>query len=407
MTDKWREIGEFALAHGRRAAAKRFGITAHAARVALDAVKAAGPAARDKLHQRTPELDRLRAKVSHLERKLRDAEQAHLSHEEVRREIFKLAEAAPDFSSEAWLAPALGDGGPGVPTFVLSDLHLGETVSSSAMNGYNSYSTPIAEQRLRRLAYGAVDLCFNHMVAPKYKALVLPFLGDMVSGEIHDELRITNDADALPTVITAVEYLGRTISYFCRFFDRILIPCVSGNHGRTTRRVEAKEFTAKNFDWLIYTLLEREIDKWRGKAEVKFLNSPDNEAMWTVYGHRFLALHGHDLGVKGGDGIIGSIGPIMRGRMKVGAQQRELGREFDTLIIGHWHQYITLRGLIVNGSVKGYDEFAAKILRAPPAPPVQALFFTHPAKGITCHWPVFAEPPARRPEAEAVTWTNA
>jgi hypothetical protein len=38
-----------------------------------------------------------------------------------------------------------------------------------------------------------------------------------------------------------------------------------------------------------------------------------NDVHYRVYGVRFLLNHGDMLGVKGGDGIIGAIGPIMRG----------------------------------------------------------------------------------------------
>jgi hypothetical protein len=44
------------------------------------------------------------------------------------------------------------------------------------------------------------------------------------------------------------------------------------------------------------------------------------------------------LGVKGGDGIIGAIGPIMRGEIKKSGQSAALGLEYDINIMGHWHQ---------------------------------------------------------------------
>jgi predicted phosphodiesterase len=63
-----------------------------------------------------------------------------------------------------------------------------------------------------------------------------------------------------------------------------------------------------------------------------------NDVHYRVYALRFLLNHGDMLGVKGGDGIIGAIGPIMRGEIKKSGQSAVLGLEYDINIMGHWHQ---------------------------------------------------------------------
>jgi hypothetical protein len=95
--------------------------------------------------------------------------------------------------------------------------------------------------------------------------------------------------------------------------------------------------------------------------------------------------------VKGGDGIIGSIGPIMRGSIKVRDQRNPDRPQIDTILMGHWHQMLWLPALIVNNCLKGYDEFARLAVRAPYSRPSQALFFVHPQHGITARWEVFLE----------------
>lgn len=83
-----------------------------------------------------------------------------------------------------------------------------------------------------------------------------------------------------------------------------------------------------------------------------------------------------------------------------------MGKDFDTLIIGHWHQYITLPGLICNNSLKGFDEYALLALRAQYSRPSQALWFTHPEHGITAHWQVYLEDIAKSEQnsSQWVTW---
>jgi hypothetical protein len=63
-----------------------------------------------------------------------------------------------------------------------------------------------------------------------------------------------------------------------------------------------------------------------------------NDVHYRVYALRFLLNHGDMLGVKGGDGIIGAIGPIMRGEIKKSGQSAALGLKYDINIMKHWHQ---------------------------------------------------------------------
>lgn len=56
---------------------------------------------------------------------------------------------------------------------------------------------------------------------------------------------------------------------------------------------------------------------------------------------------------------IRALGPIIRGDHKKRSRNSQIDLGYDTLLLGHWHQLIMLQRLIVNGSLKGYDEYAA------------------------------------------------
>jgi hypothetical protein len=64
-----------------------------------------------------------------------------------------------------------------------------------------------------------------------------------------------------------------------------------------------------------------------------------------------------------------------------------------------------LSGMIANGSVVGYNEYAYSN-NMPFEPPKQALWMTHPQHGITISMPVLLEPTAAAdgPEAPWVSW---
>lgn len=154
-------------------------------------------------------------------------------------------------------------------------------------------------------------------------------------------------------------------------------------------------------EWVIYTNLERH---FRKDKRIVIHVPAETDSYFKVYNHRFLMTHGDSLGVKGGDGIIGAIGPIMRGAIKTGRSEAQIGRDFDTLLLGHWHQMLWLPGIIVNNALKGYDEFARLALRAPYSRPSQALWFVHPEHGITARWEVFLE--GRKQAEEQNEWVT-
>jgi hypothetical protein len=158
---------------------------------------------------------------------------------------------------------------------------------------------------------------------------------------------------------------------------------VPGNHGRSTRKPRAKMRAADNLDWLFAHLLERE---FRDDKRVTFQIPEGADAWFEVYGRGHLLTHGDQ--VSGGGGIGGIWSPIMRMRAKKAQVHMATGKPFDTLWMGHWHQLIQTPGLIINGSTKGWDEYA-RLHSFAPEPPQQALAVVTPENGITWQAPVF------------------
>jgi hypothetical protein len=341
--------------------------------------------------------------TANLRRELRQAQRDNDTAEAIRREIFGLAARPPE--PPDWIGTRGGKSGSrGSPMAMLSDLHYGEVVDPAQVGGVNKYNAAIARKRIERFGNTTIDLCFNHMgrARAEYPGFILPFGGDMIGGDIHEELMATNERTAHQSVNDLTDILGSLIEKFASKFGRVFVPGVVGNHGRSTHKTRMKNRVFTNYDWSIYCNLERHFKK---EKYIRVCPASDADFLFSVFGHRYLLTHGDSLGVKGGDGIIGALGPIMRGALKMHNSEAQIGRDFDTLLIGHWHQYITLRGLICNNSVKGYDEYARLALRAPYSRPSQALWFSHPEHGITAHWQVYLEPILNhQPSKEWVSW---
>ena len=332
---------------------------------------------------------KLRIALANANRDLKAAQREADTAERIRTEIYNLAARTPE--PPKWLVPATKQhGSRGVPCTIWSDWHYGEVVRPEEIGGVNEFNADVAAARITRLVDTTIDLCFNHMgVATKnYPGIVVMLGGDMLSGDIHEELFATNDRTTQQCINDLTDLIASALERMADAFGRVFVPCVVGNHGRASRKPRMKGRIFTSHEWNIYCNLER---YFKRDDRVRFLIPEETDAYFKVYNHRFLLTHGDSLGVKGGDGIIGAIGPITRGSLKVARSEAQIGRDFDTIVMGHWHQMLWLPGGIVNGALKGYDEYARLAMRAPYSRPSQALWFVHPEHGITARWEVLLD----------------
>jgi hypothetical protein len=345
----------------------------------------------------------LRAEIKRLETALKDvskqAEDAKLTESKVQQQIIGLVRSplvVPD-----WVASLpTKHSSPGTPTLFASDWHWDEVVQPSQIGGVNTYNREIAHKRLKALVETAIYLL--KIISPKmdYPGIVVPLGGDMISGNIHDELVATNQFNTMPTILDILSKLIWMIDELLKFFPRVFLPCVTGNHGRNTHKIWAKDRHATSFDWLIYNLLARH---YENDPRVTFLIPDGPDAYYRVYDHRFLLTHGDQF--RGGDGLIGCLGPIIRGDHKKRSRNAQIDMEYDTMLLGHWHQYIHHSRVIVNGSLKGYDEYAYSNNFGFELPR-QALFINHPKYGITFGMPVQVERNRSEHDMAAKPWVS-
>lgn len=288
----------------------------------------------------------------------------------------------------------------GVPTVFASDWHWGEVVRPEEIGGVNEYGLAIARTRARTFIQVAIDLLMNHLAKPRYDGCVFALGGDMVSGDIHDELKQTNEVEVAPAVVDLAGVLVWCIRTLTDAFGRLYVPCVTGNHGRMTRKPIAKRRNYSNFDWLLYQMVASEIagDK-QYRDKVHFNIAPGAEILYRVYGTRYMFHHGDQF--RGGDGFAGAAVPIARGDRK--KRSRGASAEYDVMMLGHWHQSIQTGRYFVNGSLKGYDEWVMS-MNFEYEPPKQWIWVTHPEHSVTFSMPVYCD---RIKKAEARTeWVS-
>jgi hypothetical protein len=289
--------------------------------------------------------------------------------------------SAPARKHASWLVNNKQSSHHGVATSILSDLHVGEVVRPEEMNGYNKFNATIARQRVRAFFENQIKLTRTYMKGIKYDGAVVAVAGDVVSGGIHDELRETDELSVYQSAELALDWIGSGIETLKSEFGRVSLYFVPGNHGRYggQKRVPSKKVGASNADTHIGRMLFRD---FRNTSGVSVVVAEGISVDFAIYKTRFRLEHLYP--AKGGSGISGALSPLLlrvaRQRLVANAE----GTPFDILMGGHFHTLMMLPGfgLIVNGALKGYDEYARQSAFAP-EPPQQAFWITTPEKGVT------------------------
>jgi hypothetical protein len=121
--------------------------------------------------------------------KLKAAEGQLLTDEYVRNQILRFA--VGEHKPPQWTLELKGKASDltGVPTLFASDWHWGEVVRPSEIGGTNEYNLDIARKRVKTLTSVTCELLTQHLSTARYPGVVLLLGGDMISGDIHEELK--------------------------------------------------------------------------------------------------------------------------------------------------------------------------------------------------------------------------
>ena len=274
-------------------------------------------------------------------------------------------------------------------TLLLSDTHFDEVVDPIEVNGLNAYDRRIAEMRLKAWTENAIKMARHYLTGMSFDGAVVMLGGDIFSGDIHEELKETNEDTILGSLLHWSEQICASLAVFADEFGKVHVPCVMGNHGRLSRKPRMKLRAKTNYDWLLGKMVERHFAK---DKRFTFQVSENADTVVPIYGWGHLLSHGDQ--VSGGSGIGGIWPPIMRMKARKAQRAMETGNPFQTMWIGHWHQYISTPGMIVNGSLKGLDEYAW-INNFGFEVPQQALAVVTPEHNITFQAPVFCQDKAK------------
>lgn len=306
------------------------------------------------------EAERLRRQLSEARRQLRDSALASAEESAI---INALQELVP---ARAEVPPArLSKLGRGVMKMSgvldLGDWHYGERITARSTGNVAQYNPEIAKERFDYTIDEAIRLGKFHGI----RDVTVIGGGDMISGNIHDDLNRNNEMMTIAQTLECSEMVYGGLEKLCQSFPQVRFIGVSGNHARTEKIPFFNHKQTENLDYMLYKILEM---KGKDQRNLKF-ETP--ESFWKVFeagGRDFLTMHGDTNKQQNSMGI--SFYAIEKDIKKFqGLALTGAIPHFNDMITHHLHTAAAIpvgeAMVYINGAGKGMDDYSLAGTRPP------------------------------------------
>jgi hypothetical protein len=265
---------------------------------------------------------------------------------------------------------------------ILSDVHVEETVTLEMTNGINEYNPEISKVRVDNFFSNLLKLVEKERTHSDINTLVLGLLGDFITGYIHEDLKESNSLSPTEATTFIREVLIDNIInlYDKGNFDKIIIPCTPGNHGRTTHKKRFATGYKNSYEWMMYQDMKKTFSSRLPKKygdNIEFITSQNELIYLDVYDYKMRFGHGDHF--KYGGGIGGITIPLKKWLMRMNEQIHA-----DMTFLGHWHNILTevTEDCMLNGSVIGANSYSMNF-GGPSRNPQQIFTLLDKKRGFT------------------------
>lgn len=326
------------------------------------------------IYNPTQEVEHLRAENAALKQQLKKERNAT---GEARLQTLELTDAIQAAEAPAMLyKPATGKGKGDPITLVLhlTDLHNGEITKKDDVDGFGEFNPEIFTSRLTNLA-GRI-LQFVDVQRSGYHIPNLHILGtgDYISGDIHEELKVTN---AYPTPVQAVRAgydLGALVALLAPHFENVTSDWITcDNHGRMTRKNQAAEGGQNNWGYVVAHIIKQHCVSL---PNVKVNIHAKSSSLVKIGSERYLCFHGHE--IKGWAGVP-YYGFDRRAAMEAVKRMNVPDASFTKMVFGHFHVSVNTMLYNSGGSLSGTNPFDHSCGRHARAH--QTSWLVHPTHG--------------------------
>lgn len=318
------------------------------------------------LHLRT-EIKSLRGQIQNLRKQIGEKE-------EFSQLVCASVAACEPFSKRIYVSPKRKEKSV-IPVIKLSDFHIGEVVQAKETEGFNAFNWEIAQARIFSIIDGFLKWVDIQRTAYQIDECAIFCEGDLVSGDIHYELQVTNEFPLPEQTAKAGLLLGEIFKIVSPRFKKVTVYMVGAdNHGRLQKKPQAKQKTTNNMSFLVHALARAYVEKCKN---IHFIESNGIKLLANINGLKILSEHGDT--VKGWSGL-----PFYGFQRIVGKESRRrmnTEKGFHVWSIGHFHVPSFIEDtILVNGSLSGTSEFDHSQGRY--AKPCQLAYMIHPKHGL-------------------------
>lgn len=278
-------------------------------------------------------------------------------------------------------------GGESSAVFHLTDIHFGEHQDADEVESFGGYSREIARERiLNSLLPKGIRWVDDHRKNNTIHEAVVLITGDLISGDIHHELSVTNE---VPCPVQTAE-VGFLIAEFLRqlaaHFRKVRVEFVTAdNHSRLTEKYQYKEAGYNSYNYLAGVIIEQAVSQI---DNIEFNLYPMLQTVVKVQRKAYLIFHGHT--IKGWAGFPYYGMDRKAGKEAVRRMQRSSAADmddpekiqrmwqkhrFDKIVMGHFHAPLNSPWWMVGGSVSGASALDQGQGRY--APPSQTTWLVH------------------------------
>lgn len=253
----------------------------------------------------------------------------------------------------------------GTPLILSSDWHIEEEVRPEQVAGRNRYNLDIATRRMERHFEAAMWGWKTQREIFKIRDIIGWFGGDFITNFLHDENAQSNLLSPTEAILFAETNIIKGIDFWLTDpeVEQFILPFNDGNHGRTTKKMQAATRTQMSLEVLMYAHIA---NHYRNEPRIKcILPTSQFTFLDNVYGRTIRFLHGDVF--KYGGGVGGITVPLFRALARW-----EKTKHADLTCMGHWHQRYCLPDTMINGSLIGYNAYAMAG-GFPFEPPVQSM----------------------------------
>jgi hypothetical protein len=271
---------------------------------------------------------------------------------------------------------------PCIAVMQISDGHMGSVQNSDEIEDFGGFSPDICESRQIDYAQRFIQWVEMHRGAYNIPECAIIVTGDMISGDIHDELKITNAFPSPVQCVKAAEVLVKQIALVAPCFEKVTVHfVVEDNHARLTKKPQCKEAGYNSLNYIVGKIASIYLEK---QKNVEFNIYPQYEKVVNVNGRQYLICHGHGVMGWGGIpfyGIERKVGKESQARLQVIMEDQKKAKYigFHKYVFGHFHTPFDMLLYSCCGSVSGTDAYDHKAGRY--AKPSQSSWMVHPKHG--------------------------